>query len=734
MTYCSQVQGVPRRVLKVILSIESGAKSQTHQATRKNGSLPIAPAPSKSVLPSPKPHPQPSPEMKVAVSSRSAQALSIIATESGIDVDDLTDGLVFNDAGVDSLMGLTISARFKEEMDLDIDFNALFYEYPTVKSLKEMLGDTVPVEEDAIDTLSDSTPRSTTPSYPATNGTGTTTPDPRNGIDFKRALGIVSEESGVAIEDFTDETSFADSGVDSLLSLVIVSRFRDELEIDIPHESLFLECDTVADLRRLIDGDTTANKDISTPPLAECETELTVTHMPTSAPASKSMEAPTRSEAEISSLTTRRKAVEQLVQKYTTYFFGPSNSPSNLSTTDHEKVVMVTGASGGLGAHVTYHIAQLSDVKTVVCLNRENKSEGYVRQQKAMRDKGIRFPETLRHKLQVFQTDTSKPRFGLSHGDYEVLVNSVTHLIHNAWPMSAKRPLSGFESQFQVMRNLIDFACEVASRRSRSFKFGFQMVSSIGVVGQYGFGSNQTKKIIVPEERVGIDSVLPNGYGEAKWGCEWMLDLTLHQHPDRFRTMVVRLGQIAGSKTSGYWNPTEHFPFLIKSSQTLNALPNMLGDLYWTPVNNIAAALSDLVLADNHTPHHPVYHIENPVGQPWREMTSVLAEALHIPPRNVIPFPEWIERVRKAPPKDNPAAMLVEFLEDNFLRISCGGLVLDTKKALEHSRSLREVGPVSAIVARKYVHIWREIGFLSATEEDRARFGEERVKLWGKRD
>lgn len=67
-----------------------------------------------------------------------------------------------------------------------------------------------------------------------------------------------------------------------------------------------------------------------------------------------------------------------------------------------------------------------------------------------------------------------------------------------------------------------------------------------------------------------------------KWGCERMLNKTIQQHPDRFRTMVVRLGQIAGSKTSGYWNPMEHFGFLIKSSQTLNALPDVPGTVYWT--------------------------------------------------------------------------------------------------------------------------------------------------------
>ncbi|MCJ1320022.1 fusarubin cluster-polyketide synthase [Xylographa vitiligo] len=139
------------------------------------------------------------------------------------------------------------------------------------------------------------------------------------------------------------------------------------------------------------------------------------------------------------------------------------------------------------------------------------------------------------------------------------------------------------------------------------------MVSSVGFQGHYGLENGQ-KKAMAPEERVGIDPVLPNGYGDAKWGCERMLDETLHKHPDRFRTIAVRLGQIAGFKTSGYWNPMEHFSFLIKSSQTMNALPDVDSTAYWTTVNDIAEPLSDLVLSD-HTPY-PIYHMENSVGQP----------------------------------------------------------------------------------------------------------------------
>jgi hypothetical protein len=52
-----------------------------------------------------------------------------------------------------------------------------------------------------------------------------------------------------------------------------------------------------------------------------------------------------------------------------------------------------------------------------------------------------------------------------------------------------------------------------------------------------------------------------------------MLDETLHEFPDRFRAMMVRIGQIAGARGSGYWNQVEHFAFMVKSAQTLRVLP-----------------------------------------------------------------------------------------------------------------------------------------------------------------
>jgi thioester reductase-like protein len=291
--------------------------------------------------------------------------------------------------------------------------------------------------------------------------------------------------------------------------------------------------------------------------------------------------------------------------------------------------------------------------------------------------------------------------------------------------MSATRALSGFRSQFQVMRNLIDFARDAASHHRKDFKFSFQMVSSIGVVGLYNQHKHVTKTVVL-ENKATIESVLPNGYSEAKWACKRMLDETLHRYSDHLRTMVARLGQIAGSRTSGYWNPMEHFGFLVKSSQTLDALPDVDGKLYWTPVNDVASTLSDLLLANNSP--YPVYQVDHPVDQSWKEMNGYLQAALKIP--NLIPFDDWLERVCQAPQRNNPALLLSEFLENNYLRMSCGGLALGVSNTLEHSATLQTVSPVSDIVLRKYIHIWREIGFLQTSAEDREGFDSERLSLW----
>ncbi|KAM5444215.1 putative PKS/NRPS-like protein biosynthetic cluster [Microsporum ferrugineum] len=419
---------------------------------------------------------------------------------------------------------------------------------------------------------------------------------------------------------------------------------------------------------------------------------------------------PNHTESQATGCAARQAIVDNYVREYTRSFPATIQVTDPILPTDpggHS--VLVTGATGSLGSHLVAHFARLPEVREVVCLNRRNSVDALLRQVQSLEGKGILLDEKALSKLRILATQGDKENLGLQEAEYQYLARSVTHIIHGAWPMSIKRPVKGFEPQFQFMRNLINLAVEISSARAKA-TVGFQFISSIATVGYHPI---ETSEVRVPEERVTVKSVLPSGYGDAKLVCERMLEQTLHEHPDRFRPMSVRIGQIAGSKDIGYWNPVEHFSFLVKSSQVLRLFPDLRGELSWYPVDDVAATLSDLLLSEN-VPY-PIYHIENPVRQPWSEMTRLLADALDIPRDAIIPFDTWMRRVRHftgSTESNNPAKMLLDFFKDHFARMSCGGLILDTTNSREHSQTLANARPISPEFVAKYITRWKTSGFL----------------------
>lgn len=380
---------------------------------------------------------------------------------------------------------------------------------------------------------------------------------------------------------------------------------------------------------------------------------------------------------------------------------------------DEGKVVVVTGCTGSLGAHLVAQLAERDDVKTVICLNRPKKGvDDTDRQMASFLDKKITLSPDAERKIVVYGTDLAEAHLGLSPSTYTQITSSVTHIIHNAWLMNTKWPLARFRPQLQIMRNIIDLAADASTYTPQLSKVTLQFVSSIAAAGHWPVWSGSS---IAPESRLTVDSVLPIGYGDAKHVCEKMLDATLHQYPERFNVMVVRPGQIAGHSTSGYWNTAEHISFLIKSSQFLGALPHIPGHLAWAPVDGVAGTAIDLAFTDA---PRAVYHIDNPARQSWLGTVQMLAEELGIARDRIVGFDEWVKMVRdkaaegKVTDARNPAAMLADFFDLEFLHMSTGTLVLGTSEACKDSKTLASMEPVGREVVRLYIQQWRERGFL----------------------
>ncbi|OTA97823.1 hypothetical protein M434DRAFT_7455 [Hypoxylon sp. CO27-5] len=255
-----------------------------------------------------------------------------------------------------------------------------------------------------------------------------------------------------------------------------------------------------------------------------------------------------------------------------------SNSQSRKLERHSNAVVIVAGAAGSLGFHLVVAFAEHPDVKTVVRVNRCS-----------------------------------------SWANRSIVIG---------------RDRVGWLRQVhQALCNLLDLTREIAYH-DETMRAGFDLVSSIGVVGHVG-----EPRVI--ERCVPVAAVLPTGYCEVKWVCEPMLDETLHRFPERFRIMAGRSRQIAGLKLTEASGIQSNISLSQSNHRRGYASgPTLRGVLQWVPVNDVADTTVDLLAigeADAPEPY-PVYHIDNPIGQPWKQMSPVLANALDIPLDRIMPF------------------------------------------------------------------------------------------------
>jgi hypothetical protein len=127
-------------------------------------------------------------------------------------------------------------------------------------------------------------------------------------------------------------------------------------------------------------------------------------------------------------------------------------------------------------------------------------------------------------------------------------------------------------------------------------------------------------------------------------------------------------------------------------------------------VDLASAALSEIIL--NSVSLDLVYHLENPIRQPWSEVLDTLASELGVDEHHRVPFAEWLKEVKRTPEEGNRAAALAEFFEQDFVWMSGGGVILSTETSRRDSPTLRRVGPVQAETIRRYIEYWRSIGFI----------------------
>ncbi|OCB92288.1 acetyl-CoA synthetase-like protein [Sanghuangporus baumii] len=400
------------------------------------------------------------------------------------------------------------------------------------------------------------------------------------------------------------------------------------------------------------------------------------------------------------------REMESMVDKYARLF--RQHLPSAPSPS--ADVVLLTGTTGGLGCLLLTALLKDPNVQKVYALNRDGGSL-HDRQTKALKERGLD-PDILNSpKLTLLYGKLDVRGFGLDTQTFDTIRSSITHIIHNAYPVNFNMALSSFEASIYTLRHVIDLALSSPLPDPPRVLF----TSSISVV------RHELDNEPVPEKYVDFAAAEGSGYSESKWVCEKLLEIASSR--TSLRPITVRIGQLSGMTNGGYWNQKEWMPALIKSSVYIGCLPNLDTDVSWLPID-IAAE----VIAELRNSVAPVLHLAHPHPVPWSSVFQVASQELQLP---LVPYNDWFRALTSDDQSldvirsvdlltKNPALRIVDFFRTPVENTEAYGEALGMRslalnEALNNSVILRRMQemPLSDVDVKKWIAAWSSSGFLS---------------------
>ncbi|KZV87149.1 ketoacyl-synt-domain-containing protein [Exidia glandulosa HHB12029] len=372
-------------------------------------------------------------------------------------------------------------------------------------------------------------------------------------------------------------------------------------------------------------------------------------------------------------------------------------------------VILVTGTTGTVGAAILASLAALPSVSKIYAVNRAGDDGLEERQRRAFETRGLIVTADAQRKIVQVPAILYQPDFGVGSDLMKEMQNSVTTIIHNAWPVNFNIPLSAFRETLDGMKNLISFA--LASPHLTLPRFIF--VSSTATIDSNAKLEASAVEVLSTSPADSRDS----GYAKAKWVAESLLARASDLVPN-FQSTSIRVGNVSAAP-NGAWEASQWVPAMLAASRVTGSVPSANTDVTWIPLASVAAAISDIVLAPN---SERVLHLVHPRPVQWSTLMTLVSTELGV---NVEGFDQWVGRLEvaardedmvKSSPALQPALRLLDFfrhMRDRAARASGmaksdaydGFMIprLDMHKMLAMSPSLQNLPPLGVQDVRSWL-------------------------------
>ncbi|KAG1469343.1 hypothetical protein G6F56_003309 [Rhizopus delemar] len=364
-----------------------------------------------------------------------------------------------------------------------------------------------------------------------------------------------------------------------------------------------------------------------------------------------------------------------------------------------DNVVMLSGATGSLGAFILRDLLKDPTVKKVYCLVRGSESDLFGRLETSFAFRNLDLSLLNSERVEALPMKLAEPYLGLTKERYDQLKDEVTIVQHCAWLLDFNMTIDHYDKEcISPFYNLLKFAY----RRNNPMHVHF--ISSVSASASLGS--------VVKEVPLPFDShvTAPMGYAHSKFVCEILLNYLTKEK--NFPCYIERVGQVSGDSKSGIWNTTEQVPIMFVSGGSLmHKMPRLSSKVDWVPVDYASATIVDIMLRTAHftaSQDNSIYHIVNSQTIDWSQVLEVM-ESCGMK-FDVVDPAEWV----KALSKDDtiPAHRLMPFYENSFKK-DREFPHWQTEKTCQMAPVLSQSPVFSPELFEKYLKHWESVGFYS---------------------
>ncbi|MEH2395749.1 MAG: amino acid adenylation domain-containing protein [Nostoc sp.] len=288
--------------------------------------------------------------------------------------------------------------------------------------------------------------------------------------------------------------------------------------------------------------------------------------------------------------------------------------------------VLLTGATGFLGAFLLHELLEQTQVK-VHCLIRANNIQEGSQRIKTILESYKLWNQNRSFRIIPVIGDISLPLLGLPSEQFKILAETIDTIYHNG-------ALVNFVYPYSVLKaaNVLGTQ-EVLRLASRTKIKPVHFLSTVGVFSPTAYTETQ---VILEQEADRPHGLY--GYTQSKWVAEKLVTLASERG---IPTTIYRPTWIEGHSQTGICNRPDFLRSLIKGCIQLGLAPDWNMPVDIVPVDYISRAI--IQLSKEKALNRRIFHISNPQSISWNQLVNWIQNFGYSIQQ--IPFEDWLYKV-----------------------------------------------------------------------------------------